>query len=481
MNENERQELASNIDNSSQTQKTVDDDAIIKPSLDASIPTKKPFKKNVIIAIVSVAVVIIISLIAILGGAGKNNGSLTSVNDLIERGKYEEALEKIEENPDKYVNVYDEVRYKVAEIAFENGEYEKGAALLANNSYEQTPSLLNAINYKLAERALDKGNYETAINLLKENSFENSDALLNYAYDLSVAAEIEKHYNEMLAEIDEYNPDKWTPNFDYMDGSDFYLRINDMLNDTYDILVRDNNLEKAQEQFDEIFGYKAKSISQAKKDIENLKELLGFEESYNSPFCYYFSLHYLMEDILKNTDNVRFELTETSGFAIIEHPHLFLQEKGISSKVFAYLLGTCKNFGGEITCDKERIVITFKNTEYGEYFSRGYYYCAPNSQHDTMFNFYDDLNFDSVEAYITSDGLEVTYEIKNDKQYDIKYLSINVILLDKYDNHIECSSKLLKNVDDKTITFTVLFRDVTLDDLPDSEYGWYYFLAAVMN
>jgi hypothetical protein len=43
--------------------------------------------------------------------------------------------------------------------------------------------------------------------------------------------------------------------------------------------------------------------------------------------------------------------------------------------------------------------------------------------------------------------------------------------MDKYDKHIECTSKLLKDVDDTIITFTVLFSGVTLDYWPVSEYG----------
>ena len=43
-----------------------------------------------------------------------------NVNKLIENGQYEDALAIIEEDPDKYSDLYDEVRYKVAETAFKN-------------------------------------------------------------------------------------------------------------------------------------------------------------------------------------------------------------------------------------------------------------------------------------------------------------------------------------------------------------------------
>lgn len=386
-----------------------------------------------------ICVVLMLSIVLCISGCSAN------VSTLIEEGKYEEALVIIEENPDKYSDVYDEVRYRVAEIALENNEFEKAISLLVNN-----------------------GN-------------ENASTLLAHVYDLKTACEIETYFNEMLKEIDEYNPDNWTPNFDYMDGSDFYLRISDMLNDTYDVIVRDNNVDNAQVRFVEIFGYEATSVAQAKNDINELKEQLGFEEFYDSEFCYYYSLHFLMEDILKNSDNVRFEMTDTRGFAIIEHPYLLLNEKGISAKVFAYLLGTCDNFGGEISRDGERIVITFENTEFGEYFSRGYYYCAPSTQHDKMFDFYDGLSIDYYDAYIDEDGLGVTVEFINEKQSDIKYMSINLILRDKDGNHIQCTSKLIKNTDDKNIIFEAFFDGVTFDDLPGTTYSIYYFVASVMN
>lgn len=402
------------------------------------------------------------------------------VSTLIEEGKYEDALSIIEKNPDSYTDIIDEVKYNVALSKIEDKDYESAIELLDGNPYKQAFELLNEAKYNLAVIYYDNKEYDKAIPFLDANSYGNSMKLLNEINNLQTAIEIEKQYLAMLQEIDDYNPNEWIPDFDYMDGSDFYLRINNMLNYTYDILEKDNNLDWASASFEEIFGYKPQYIASAKSAIKDLQKKLEFDTFYASPFYDYMALHYVMGNLTVNSEYVRSEMTETSGCVIIERPYQFLKKNRISAKTFAYLLGTCKDFGGTVERDAEKITITFVNTEYG-YSPSGYYYCAPNSQHDKIFNFYNNFKLDAVDAYITPAGLEVTYELTNYKQYDIKYLSINLILSNKYETHVSCASNLIKNFDDRTITFTVLFRDTTIEDLPDSEYGWYYFLAAVMN
>ena len=69
-----------------------------------------------------------------------------------------------------------------------------------------------------------------------------------------------------------------------------------------------------------------------------------------------------------------------------------MQEKGISAKTFAYLLGTCKDMGAEVGRDAERIIVTFENAQSDSYYSRGYYYCAPNSS-SAVNSIYSSENF----------------------------------------------------------------------------------------
>ena len=94
MNENDRQELDSDIDNSSINKKTVDDDAIIKPSLDEGSPIKAPLNKSVIIAIISAIAVITIALVAILGGNGKDDNSNSDDSDNQETSNHTHTFEE---------------------------------------------------------------------------------------------------------------------------------------------------------------------------------------------------------------------------------------------------------------------------------------------------------------------------------------------------------------------------------------------------
>ena len=445
------------------------------------------------------------------------SGCSTNVSTLIEEGKYEEALAIIEENPDKYSDVYDEVRYRVAEIALENNEFEKVVSLLddnlhngapvllneakynlasiafqnndyelavsylENNTYEQATVLLADVNYKLAEIAVDAEKYEDAVNLLVNNSNENAPALLARVYELKTAYEIETFYNEMLSEIEEYNPDKWNPNFDYMDGTDFYLRISDMLNETYDIIIRDNKLDNAVEAFTDIFGYEPTSVTQAKDDIEQLTEDLRFELFYDSPFCYYQGLYYVMDTLTKHSDFVRFEMTNTSGFMVVEKPYQFLKEKGISAKTFAYLLGTCKDMGAEIDRDAEKIIVTFENVQSDSYYSRGYYYCTPNSQHDKLADFHNKLGVSIGRWGCDEIGVWMDVTITNPGKYNLKYLSIDAVLINVNGEHLETASVLLKNVSDTEITFTLDFYDVTMEELVEKNCSVEFFPAIVFN
>lgn len=445
------------------------------------------------------------------------SGCSANVNDLINDEKYEEALVIIEEDPGKYADIYDEVRYRVAETAFGNSEFEKVVSLLADNQYDgatglldeakyhlaliafqndecdiavgyldgnshaQATVLLEDIYFKLAENAIDNEDYEKAITLLADNSNENAAALLTSVYELKSAFEIDTFYNEMLSEIEAHNPDEWKPNFDYLDGTDYYLRISDMLNEVYDIIIRDNGVDNAVEKFTDIFGYEPTSKTQAIGAIEQLSNDMGFDKFYDSPFSYYQGLSYVMDTLTKHSDFVRFEMTSTSGFMVIEQPHQFLQEKGISARTFAYLLGTCKDMGAEISRDAERIIITFENIESDTYYSRGYFYCAPNSQHAEISRFVDNVGVSIDRWGLDEIGVWMDITLTNPTKHNLKFLSIDAVLINVNGEHLETASVLLKNVSDKEITFTLDFYDVTMDELIEKNCSVEFFPAVVLN
>lgn len=421
-----------------------------------------------------ISVLLLLSIVAL-------SGCSSNVNGLIENGQYEEALAIIEKEPDKYADLYDEVRYKVAEKAFENNEFEKVISLVEDNQYEGASALLAETKYNLASVALQNNEFELAIGYLENNTHEDAAALLTHAHELKTAYEIETFYHEMLTEIEEHNPDKWNPNFDYMDGTDFYLRISDSLNETYDIIIRDNKIDNAKEMFKDIFGYEPETTAKAKDAIQQLSQDMGFEKFYDSPFAYYQGLYYVMDTLTKHSDYVRFEMTNTSGFMIIEQPYQFLQDKGISSKTFAYLLGTCKDMGAEIERDAEKIIVTFENIQSDSYYSRGYFYCAPNAQHDELLDFFSKLGF-SIDSWgLDEVGVWMDITVSNPGKHSLKYLSIDAVLINVNGEHLETASVLLKNISDTEITFTLDFYDVTMDELIEKNCSVEFFPAVVLN
>lgn len=421
-----------------------------------------------------ISLLLLLSIVAL-------SGCSSNVDGLIEKGQYEEALAIIEEAPDKYADIYDEVRYKVAENAFENNEFEKVISLVENNQYEGASALLADAKYNLASAALQNNEFELAIDYLENNTHDDAAELLTRTYELKAAYEIETFYNEILTEIEEYNPDKWNPNFDYMDGTDFYLRISDSLNETYDIIIRDNKIDNAKEMFTDIFGYEPDTTAQAKDAIQQLAQDMGFEKFYDSPFSYYQCLYYVMDTLTKHSDYVRFEMTNTSGFMIIEQPYQFLRDKGISTKTFAYLLGTCKDMGAEIERDAEKIIVTFENAQSDSYYSRGYYYCIPNSQHNKLADFQSNLGVSIGKWGCDETGVWMDVTMTNPKKYNIKYFSVDAVLINVNGKHLETASVLLKNISDTEITFTLDFYDVTLEDLIEKNASVEFFPAVVFN
>lgn len=372
------------------------------------------------------------------------SGCSANVNDLISKGKYEDALALIEKNPDKYVDIYDEVRYQVAKQVIEQNDFERAIVLLTDNKNELAPTLLDT------------------------------------AYNSMTAVKIESFYKAMLDEIEDYNPDKLSTDFDYLETSDFYLRICDMLNEVNDIIVRDNKMDNAMQQFVDIFGYEPSSIDQAKNAIKQLYEDLEFETYYDSPFYYYKALHYVMDDLAKNSEFIRFELTETSGFVVVEKPYQFLQDKGLSAKTFAYLLGVCESMGATINRDSEKIIITFENTQSDSYYSRGYYYCAPNSQHTEILDFLSNLSFKINQWGADDIGTWMTVTARNKAAHNLRFLSINAILVNAGGKHIGTTSVLLKNVSDQEIVFKLDFDDITMKELKEKKCSVKFFPAVVI-
>lgn len=386
-------------------------------------------------------IILVLTVVLMLSLCGCSN----KVDRLIEQEQYEEALLIMEKKPDKYKDLYDEIRYNVALNSFNNNELEK------------------------------------AIDLLTDNNYDNAQTLLNDVQNLKSAIKIEEIYNEMKKEIEEYNPDKWNPNFDYMDSADFYFKIKEMLDETNDIIVRDNKLDNAIKNFVEIFGYEPTTIEEAENALTNLSDELNFDEYHSSEFFYYHVLDYVMTTLTRESEFVRFDLTETSGFMIIEKPYSFLKSEEISEKVFAYLLGTCENMGASISRDLEKIIITFKNTQSDSYWSRGYYYCAPNSQYSKISKFNDNVKYTIEEIGLDEVGVWTENIITNEEKYNIEYISMNAILIAEDGKHVGATSILLEDINEEEIHFTLDFDGMTLEDVKGPKCSVTIFPAVIMS
>ena len=330
---------------------------------------------------------------------------------------------------------------------------------------------------------IEQGKYEDALELIEKNpnKYENASDLIDSINNQMTACEIENCYKEMLAEIEETNPDTFNANFDYLEGADFYLKIKDMLDEVNNIIVRDNSIDNAKDGFVNIFGYEPKSISETKDAINELYDTLGFEEYYDSEFFYLQALYSIMWELTRDSESVRYEMTDSSGFMIIEQPYRLLKDKGVSAQTFAYLLGVCENMGGQVSRDSERIIVTFENSDSEIYYSRGYYYCAPNSQCEQIDGFLNNVEISIGTWGLDDIGVWNEVTLTSDSKYDIKNLSIDAILINVDGEHIATDSILLNDINDKNITFTLEFDDVTMEQLKEKNCSVTFFPAVVMN
>ena len=174
-------------------------------------------------------------------------------------------------------------------------------------------------------------------------------------------------------------------------------------------------------------------------------------------------------------------MTESLGTMTIEQPYEFLKKMDISPKTLAYLLAACGQYGPQITREGAYLTIAFPPTQPDGDYSRGYYHCAPDTQNQAIIAFFRNKTFEFYDAYMTQEGLHVTIEITTPTRYYLDYLSVDLMLMDKYGNYVAATAVLLEDISDMTITFQVFFEGVTGKDLPDDEYIIGYFMAAVMN
>ena len=408
-------------------------------------------------------------------------GCSNKVNKLIEEGKYEEALYLIEEDPTKYSEIIDEVKYIMALELIENGEYVKALDLLEEAS-TQYSEIIDEVKYNIALECIENDDFDKALEFLEENSYENASNLLKETLNLRAASDIEKCLYEMDEIINDYNPDTWVADFDYMEASDFYTILCDSLNDTYDALVKYNDIKNVETQLIDIFGFVPDGVEEAKKIIDEFKDELEYDEFCGSSFFNCFVLNYVMTELGRDSEYTRFEMTDTSGFFIVEKPYEFLSEKSISAKTFAYLLGTCIDYGAIIERESDKIIVTYENVQRDEFYSRGYFYCAPDDQTDKLNDFWEkNETVELYDIYLNNDSLEMKIILNNENGYDFKYMSFDVIISNEQGKHVQMTSKLLKNISDEDIRFSIVFDDFVETEFPDGVFNIHIYPGTVLN
>lgn len=469
-------------------------------------------------------------------------GCANKVDKLLKVGDYAQALILMEEDPKSYGALYDEVRFRVAQTAFDSKDYAYAATLLADNSYEGAAALLAEVNYAIACEHMEKGEYEEAVPYLEGSSLEAAASLLAEAkFRLAQLAMEQADYAAAIAYLDgnsfegaEKLKDEAryhlaslhmeagdpTPAISLLEdnsyiyaknllrqarnlsaamqtetfyyellqqisvenpGTAYYARLGELLDETYAIIERDGHLDNAKAQFAEIFGKEPLSVQGAKSEILELKEALQFEQFSDTPFVQHMVLDYVIEIWGRNCNYVRFEMTESLGTMTIEQPYEFVKKMDISPKTLAYLLASCGQYGLQITREGTHLTLAFPPTQPDGDYSRGYYHCAPETQNQTITAFFKNKTFEHYDAYMTQEGLYVTIEIATPTRYYLDYLSVDLMLLDKNDNYVAATAVLLEDISDMTITFQILFEGVTGEDLPNDQYRLWFFMAAVMN
>lgn len=405
-------------------------------------------------------------------------GCSKTPTELIENGDFDEALQLVEEEKEKYSDVYDEIRFKVAQNRFQENDYEGVLELLKENEYDGKKELEDQTKYLLAEIEYANGNYEEAFSLLLNNNYTETDVLLDKINQTLSLNSFSKYYQELQDEKDEYNPDKWISDFDWLDGMDFCERVRQSVINVRDEIVKDGTVDGVIEEFYRIFGYYPEDTEEATQRIETFYDDMNFSFSPNIDTIFLY-LDAICSKLLWN-EFVRTEMTDTKGFMIIENPYQFFKSNKISEETFANLCGVLDDYGVEIEVRNEKIEITwFKE-------SAGYPYCI--SKEDQA-KFMELCNNENLEFYHSAvydyrdSSFTVTCHLDNLEGQPYKYVVVKAILTDMEDNVFGYDFAEFNNVTDSNLSFSYVFNDVDLDLLSHNnkynQYNLYYIWTVI--
>lgn len=328
-----------------------------------------------------------------------------------------------------------------ADLLLANQQYEE-AILLANQyidkngEKEEYKNLINECNYFIGKQYFENNEYIKAYNYLHNNNYSEAIELIKEVeplyYSQVASDDIINNYNTMLDDISKQYENENTmeqlTNSHY-DGSQFYLNIGMKLDQLMKAIDNDKDINDFEDVYNDIFGFLPKDNKEAKELIEDLQKTVIWDINE-------YHLYYVMNYI---TDSDYIAITEENGQRIIEieHPDKFLEDKKITAKTFAYILGVPKEYGLKIEQDTTKIkLICYKG-------SRLYGYCSIGTNNEELNKsiadgLVDILNdFDNFEYVETKDGYDY-YEvrIKNTWKVYFEYVDFTIIFYDDNNTNI---------------------------------------------
>lgn len=227
----------------------------------------------------------------LLSGCGPN------IEKMIEEEQYEEAYELILEDPQKFGQYSDEVRYQLALIAYENNDLDQAIQYLENNDHSEAMFLL------------DDYRNEKLISQCKEY-FEKFD---------------EKSFKTILKEIKQVNDAK-----DKEESKEIMAKYFGS-SDTYE-----GNMTTDLEAFNELFPY-------FKYDEKAM-------HYYSDSFLYFIRYNASLDIEIEDEVDAVVEITDFNTL---------VDKNSFSAQTYAALFALVEHQGGKITFEKDRIVMEF--------------------------------------------------------------------------------------------------------------------------
>lgn len=319
---------------------------------------------------------------------------------------------------------------------------------------------------------IEEGRIDEALEIIEKDptKYEEENKKIQDILNKNSIQKFKEAYNDMHSEQDEHNPDKWTPGFDWMEGYDFFVKIKNEIIDISDTLERRNEIDKdLNQRFIKIFGCEPKSIEEAQEIVNKAYKALSLDGEEYCELNQEIILDNILENYLRNSNNVRVDYTDTSGFFVIENPAEYFKEIKLSEYTLANLFGIIDTFAGEVEFTDNTIEIVWSSS-----FGRGYYYCDDKKNNEIREEVSKNVKISRLDMdWKNEDTAVFDIEFEGFGEYKYKYLSLTCFFINSEGEWLQSKNQVLKNIQGNKLNVKVEmdFENITDDDLCADENG----------